>query len=86
MISSLIVLILFKVQGGISNLHVFKVFSCEVQSYLVKHCNAPRISLLPKLAIHRGLPSAACMRDARKVSLLYTHLHSVHLYWWKRQV
>ena len=43
-----------------------------------------RISLLPKLAIHCCLPSAACMRDVWKVSLLYTCSYSVQLYWWKR--
>ena len=36
-----------------------------------------------KLAIHCWLPSAACMRDVWKVSLL---LYSVYLYWWERQV
>ena len=44
------------------------------------------ISLLPKLAIHHCLSSSASMRDVQKVSLLQTHLHSVHLNWWKRQV
>ena len=45
---------------------------------LVKWAAHDRISLLPKLAIHCFLPSAAYMRDAQKASLLCTSLYSVH--------